>query len=250
MPRNKRQRARLARALTIVTAIGLLLVFLLRDVVRENLKDVHDSLAQAEAQYRAHIPQSVAAQWSQEHTLYEIQRQIFADAEMHKDRSTYRAPNQSPWDQLATVATHVMGQAEVELDSVSDLIDALPPGATDLRKMRNNLTKGECRECQGVIDFFLRYGMTDLRKIRDESRSKLDLVDTEQTSDQLFVGNVQQTQLNVLGILALASARRELQVMERRIRICSYTIYALGCLVLALGIYAAVVGLKVESADT
>jgi hypothetical protein len=56
--------------------------------------------------------------------------------------------------------------------------------------------------------------------------------------------------MHSLGIIALASARHELQGMERRIRICSCAIYILGLLVLTLGIYAAVIGLKLESEGT
>ena len=56
----------------------------------------------------------------------------------------------------------------------------------------------------------------------------------------------ERLEVSYLGVLAVRAAKHELEVIKRRIRICSCTIYSLGFLVLASGIYAAVIGLKLE----
>jgi hypothetical protein len=76
MPRTKKQKATLARVLTIASAVALFLIFIVRDIVRENLKDLHDSLARAEAQFRSYAGQSEIARRSQEQNIKTILDQL------------------------------------------------------------------------------------------------------------------------------------------------------------------------------
>jgi hypothetical protein len=234
MPRSKKQKARLARSFTIISATALLLIFIVRDVFRENLKDVHDSVAQAETLYRIHYGQNDINLRSEGETFNTLQNYQY----LQQFKNPPPAPDIA---ELRNRAGESLNEAQDELYLVSELIDALPSSAT---------TAGPTQP--------------DIRKLRDEHRVRIerekgswaafqpdDGTDSEVRQRMAF--HVYETvygehqELIWLGVLSVRAAKHALQVMERRIRICSYVIYILGSVVLLLGVCAAVINLKLES---
>lgn len=242
MRRDKKKR--LARTFTIAIAVLLLLIFIVRDVFRENLKDVHDSVLQAKALYE------ILYEQRQNDSAMRSEAQSFVDLH-NKFRNLQNPPNQpGPWkpalaSDIADLSSHALvtlNKAQDELYFVSELIDALPSSAADL---------------------------ADLRKLRDESRVHLEQdatsvttvlspiiqgppgllepeVDSRRAWEEYETISTDHGRVLHLGVRSVQAANHALKIMERRIRICSDAIYVLGLVVLALGIYAAVAGLKPE----
>ena len=130
MRRDKKKR--LARVFAVITAVSLLSLFIVRDVVRENLKDVHDSLAQAEALYRIYYGQKQSAERSQAQAFENLHKKFMA----LKPPDPLPNPNPSnptgPWKPaLASDIADLSNQADMTLVAttynlylVSELIDA------------------------------------------------------------------------------------------------------------------------------
>lgn len=60
MPRRtKKQKAKIAKRLAIASILILALTFVVREVLKEKLKEIHDSAANAEAQFRTESGQTV-----------------------------------------------------------------------------------------------------------------------------------------------------------------------------------------------
>jgi hypothetical protein len=58
---SKKRKERIARILGIISAVLALLTFFVREVVKDDLKDVHDSISSAETEYRSKESQSLTS---------------------------------------------------------------------------------------------------------------------------------------------------------------------------------------------
>src|SRR5258708_39568843 len=132
--RTKKQKAKIAKGLAVATVLILALTFVVREIVRENLQELHDSLARAESQFRIEGGQSaISAQIllaQQQLETLKLQDEAAQNGngkiDPHRDFSALIAQD--------TVAVQqVLGQLNVDFDNVSRLIDAMPSGAKDLR---------------------------------------------------------------------------------------------------------------------
>jgi hypothetical protein len=56
--KTKKQKAKIAKLLAIISAILLFLTFVIKEVLKDSLKDLHDSVSQAESQFRIESGQS------------------------------------------------------------------------------------------------------------------------------------------------------------------------------------------------
>lgn len=255
---HRHKKKRLARAFTVITAVLLLLLFIVRDIVRENLKDLHDSLARAEMQFQNHVEQAEIfrelLQGQQEDLAKTVA--VAPQANSADAKAVYDRWKTDYWLREIDLEQKGLDLAEDDFYSASDLLDALPSGTTDLRKIRGlnpGYTEG--------IDGYIREGETDLRTMLEKSRAELDkgekAFSTLSAQNQLRgqapkVGVVdgivfeQRYRILNVGWFALDLAKHVQQTRERLIRICSWIIYVLGGLVLVLGIYATSIGLKPE----
>ena len=145
---TKKQKAKRARVPTIASASALFLIFILRDVVRENLKDLHASAAQAEAPYEILYGQNDAVERSEGETFARLQdMQNRHKLDMQNKLRNPQNPPLTPETYVETLketanleqkANETGVAAEDELWRVSQLIDALPSGTkADLRKLRD-----------------------------------------------------------------------------------------------------------------
>jgi hypothetical protein len=252
MRRDKKKK--LARNFTMVTAVLLLVLFIVRDVLRENWKDAHDSVVQAKALYEIRFEQRYndSAARSEGQSFENLQRKFSALQNPHVP------PNQpGPWKpalasdiaDLSNQAPLTLVKAEDELDFVSELIDALPSSAKDFRNIDLPLVSKDLQSVRMLRDEYrvrLEQDATSLPTVISpiiagpappgllepevDSRRAWELFETIYTHH----GDV-----TYLGVLSVRAANHALELKERQIRICSYVIYALSIGVLVQGIYAA-----------
>ena len=192
MALTKKQKAELAHALSISSAVALFLIFIVRDVIRENLKDKHDSLAQAAALYEIHDGQNRIA--------------------MRRIQSKNLDPNLDITE-LRGWASEALYEAERELDHVSELIDALPSSATGIRKGRDEDREG------------LKQEKASWSALPDKDGSDAEVRQRMAVYENAFV---RYAGVLLLGRFSVREAKEALQVEEHLIRVCSYIIYALG----------------------
>ena len=109
----------------------LLLLFIVRDILRENLKDLRNSLAQAEMQFRSHFEQAdIFRELHQED-----QNKPGPEFHFHTNpsspseiESVQQARSSYGWRREIEQADKRIKLAEEDFDSVSELLDALPSG--------------------------------------------------------------------------------------------------------------------------
>jgi hypothetical protein len=245
---RRAKKKRLARMFAVITAVSLLSLFIVRNVVRENLKHVHDSLAQAKAHYEILYEQrqNDSAVQSGGQTFNNLQKKF-------KFQNPPDRPGQVqvPWKpalasdiaDLHAQAFLTLNKTQDELYFVSELIDALPSSAADLRKFRDESRvhleqDGKSVSAIGPIMVNAPPGLLEPEVTLPAHPGPLDSRKAWEVYETIVTEHGKVLQLAALSITA---ARRTMEVMEHRIRICSYIIYFLGVVVAALGIYVAIV---------
>lgn len=224
---TKKQKAKIATRLTIAGLIIVALVFGVREVLREKLKDIHDSAAKAEAQYRVESGQNlISLQILIQEEQAELQRiqDLKAAGKTTEDFSALIA-------QDTTRAQLAQSAVNSDFDSVSRLIDALPS--------------------------------SDLRAIRDKMRVSLDTINGQVTEtlkpspnhDLFRWMNVKLAMIKpllqgipiaLLSDQALNVAHRVEEATERGVHLCNVLIGFLALVTFTLGMYGATTGISSE----
>jgi hypothetical protein len=234
MRRTKKQKAKIARAFAIASAVILLFTFAVKEILKEHLKELHDSLASAESQFRIESGQlTISAQMllaQQQAELSKIQEEkANGRLDPNRDYSALIA-------QDIITAQQAVAQLNSEFDSVSRLIDAMPPGAKDLRALRDQ-TRMSVDKVSGDVNETLKPSPD--HDVYRFARIKMAMV----------MALVEELPVVVLGDTALSAARRIEEASEYLIRVCTRIIYVLGFLSLALGLYAAISGINSSASE-
>jgi hypothetical protein len=230
--RTKKQRATIAKRIAVIGAIGLILTFTVKEIVKENLKDLHDSLAQAENRFRTENGQSMLSIQN-----LNIQEQL---ENLGLQADTMSGKTDSDYGVLiaqdTSIANQALAQLNSDFDSVSRLIDALPSWAKGLQQSREQIrdsvtrTNGQVRQ------------MLEPKPERNAAR----LVQVKLAAVIALVGNLPVT---VLGDAALTAARELQEISEKLIRVCSLLFYIFSLMLLGLGLYAAMNGFRSDTSE-
>jgi len=134
-PPTKRQKVKISKRLAIATIAIAALTYVFREIVREDIKELHDSLASAEAQFRNQGAQSAVS------TEFLQIREEIENLELQKATGQ----NKSKRDYSTLIAQNILAtrQAQANLnadfDSLSHLIDKFPARIRDAREFRDKL---------------------------------------------------------------------------------------------------------------
>ncbi len=218
----------------IASGVILILTFIVKEILKENLKGLHDSVAQAESQFRTESGQlTVAGQ------ILLVQQQ--AETFKFQEEALKKTPDPNR-DYSALIAQDIVSaqqavsQLNSEFDTVSRLIDALPPEERELRQIRDTLrtsVERVVRDTQGALT----------------PRPDHNVGRFVQVKMAMVMAFLEELPVVMLGDSALTTAQRVEGESERWIRVCSRAIYVLGLLGLSLGLYAAIAGIKTDSSD-
>jgi len=215
-----------------MSAALLLLTYVVKEVLRENLKELQSSLASAEAQFRTELDQSTISL-----QIFRVQQQMESlrleketgPKDLHRDFSALIAQDTSR-------ARQAEAHLDSSLDSVSRLIDKLPSGARDLRKRRDEVRQ-EVKKTHEQVGELLK------------PKPEQDVIRLVGVKIAIVLALVQELPVAVLGDAALTAAQRLQEAAERLVRVCTWATYILFVVGLGLGLYATLGGHKVEAAD-
>lgn len=229
---NRKRKAKIAKRLAVASAVILLLTFVVKETLKENLKELHDSLVSAEGQFRNEQGQSTISL----QILY-TQGQIDnlnLEAKGGRNHPSHDYSAQIKQDVLR--AQQARAQLDADFDSVSRLIDKLPATARHLRQGRDEMRIQVVEKAdQDVKDVLKPNPDHDARRLIQLKLARV-------------VALAAELPVVVLGDAALTAAQRFEELAETLIRICSWAFYVLGFCGLALGLYAAVTGIRTEDA--
>jgi len=230
--RTRKQKAKIVKGLAVASALILLLIFVVKEILKENLKEVHDSLASAETQFRNENSQSAISL-----QILTTQQQI---ENLGMQSKTGHKNTRLDYSDQITQATLVAQQAQTHLnasfDSVSRLIDRLPSGERELRRLCEQ-TREQVKQADQQVN--------DMLKPRPDH----DVGRFVQVELAVVMALGQELAVIILGDMALTEAQQVLEAAETLIRLCTLALAVLGCLLLVLGLYAAVAGIKTENAE-
>jgi hypothetical protein len=221
----RRKKARTARRLAIAVAVILFGTFVVKEILKEELRDIRDSIVSAQNKFQNQFDQSTLSL----HIL--IAQQQLEAAEVKTARSEPHPDYTLSIQQAIADARQAQSQLNVDFDDVSRLIDAIPFRAGELRQLRDQLR-------------------TSVQKANETVNTMLD--DKPKDDTERFVGAKvamvtalgQELPIVVLGDLAQKTAQLVQGTIERYIKVCNWTIYVLGLSGLGLGLYAAIAGIK------
>ena len=228
--RTKKEKAKLAKRLAVASVLLIISSYIVKEILKENLKELHDSLASAESQFRAELDQSIISL-----QVLAVQQQI----ESLKLETGSKDPHRD-FSALITQDIPQARQAKAHLDAsfdgVSRLIDKFPSGASDLRKMREQVRQEVEKIDQQVEDMLKPRPEHDLGRF----------IEVKLATVSALVGEIS---VAVLGDATLTGAKRVQEATEKLIRVCTWTIYVLFFLGSALALYAAITGIKTGAAE-
>ncbi len=231
-PRTRKQKAKLTKPLAVASALLLLLIFFVKEILRDNLKDLHDSIASAESQFRTEEGQSMIS-------LQILVAQEQAELDRLKSSPDRNGPHRD-FSSLIVEDTAQAKQAEADLnanfDSVSRLIDKLPSGASDLRQVRDQARQNIDTTDQRITNALKPEADDDSYRF---VKAKMALMFA--LTDEIGV--------TMLGDAALTRAQRAEAALETLIRVCSRILYVLTLTLLGLGVYASLTGRKKDQTE-
>jgi uncharacterized protein YlxP (DUF503 family) len=222
--RTRKHKQRVTKGLAIASSVILLLIFGIKEVLKDNLKDLRDSIGSAESLFRVEEGQST------------LSLQIFVareQAELDRLKSDPHRDFSSMIAQASTEARQAKGDLDVNFDSVSRLIDKLPSGARDLRQLRDTVRQAVEKTDHQVDTALARKSANDNWRFAEIKMAMLFAL-------------VQEISVTLLGDAALTAAQKVESALETLVRICSRAIYILMFTLLCLGIYAAITGRKTD----
>lgn len=228
------RKRRLRRMMIIGGAVLVLATFLFKEVLRDWLKGLSDSIAAA---------QSVESQ-GQAQTMLLVQQEklSFAQSQLAAALATpQKAPAISKINLQSEVATlqQLCTEAAKDVDDISALLDKLPRRGEDARYLHGK--RDEIRQ--------------DLEKLQNETQKNVttSLVPTSSWQNHVSV---------LLGIVAVAvfelkvtswevevasAAQRTKETADRLYRLCTWLFYSCYALGVGLGLWGALLGIEVTA---
>jgi len=213
------------------------LTYGVKEILRANLQELHDSLARAESQFRIEGGQSaisvqILRAQQQVETLKLQDEAAQGKIDPHRDFSALIA-------QDTGAAQQTLGQLNGNFDSASRLIDAMPSAAKDLRTLTlREQTRASVDKVNEQVKELLKPS-PEHDVVYRFARVKM----------ALMIALVEEVAVLVLGDAAVTAARRIQDATEYWIRACSGAIYVLLFLGGALTLYAAITGKKTDTAE-
>lgn len=229
---TKKRKPRLAKFLAIASAVILLLMFIIKEILKDQLKEVHDSVTVAESQFRLESGQSVI-----QLQLLTAQQEL-EDAKLLADKESGKktADYSSLIAKDTATARQALAHMNTDFESVSRLIDAFGSRAKDLRKLRDN-TKVAVEETNKNVEGILK--PNPQHNVGRFVEVKIAMV----------MALMQEIPTAVLADTTLTAAHRLEEASEYLIEVCTRAIWCLGIFVLLLGLYAAATGRKSDSGE-
>jgi hypothetical protein len=220
MPRRtKKQKTKIAKRLAMASLIIGALTLAVREGLKERLKDIHDSAAKAEAQYRTESGQTVIS-------LQLLIGQEQAELQRIQDR---KAAGKQSNDfsmliaQDITRAQQALSAVDVDFDSASRLIDALP--SRDLRKLRDDVRASMDK---------MNAQVTETLKPSPEH----DLIRFINVKLAMVSALLQGIPIALLSDQALTVAHRVEEATEKGVQFCNWLLGSFALIILVLGMYA------------
>jgi uncharacterized phage infection (PIP) family protein YhgE len=181
--RTKEEKAKIAKRVAVASVLLIISSYVVREILKENLKELHDSLASAESQFRSELDQStISLQIMNVQQQIENSRLQTGGKDLHRDFCSLIT-------QDIPQARQARGHLDASLDGVSRLIDKFPSGVSDLRKLLDQMRQ-------------------EVEKIDQRVE---DMLKPRPNSDSLPFSNRTQPRRN------LGQARRELQAEGARL---------------------------------
>ena len=221
---DKRRKAKVAKGLAITSAILLALTFVIKEIFKEQLKDLRDSIASAQSQFQNQSDQS-----SLHIQILTAQQQIEA-ANM---RLVHGDPHHdyTPEIQLATAeARQVQAQLHADFDVVSHFIDSIPLGG-QLRQLRDQLSPS-IQQADNSVNAALA------------SKSTLGIDRWVMAKTATVMALVGELPVVVLGGVAKSVAERVQARIEKLITLCNWALWVFGLSGAGLAVYSAAKGVK------
>jgi hypothetical protein len=232
--RTSKQKGKVAKRLAIATAVIALLIFVVKEILKENLKELHDSLASAESQFRNENGQTAI---SMQILLAEQQNQI---QNLQLQAQARRNDAQFDYSTLIRQDTitvqQIQANADADFDSASRLIDKMPSGAQDLRQLRDQTRTLLEKTDQQVKDILKPTPAHDVWRLIGVKLA-------------IALAAMRGLPVAVLGDRALTRAQQVQEATEKLIRLCSRIAYLLVFLGAALGLYAILTGSKTQAVE-
>jgi hypothetical protein len=235
MPRQtteQKRKAKIAKRVAIVAGVLALLTFVMKEILRENLKELHDSVAHAEAQFRTEEGQSTI-----QIQIQLIQQQIeLARAQADPQRGN---PNRDFGPLIAQALPQsqmAIAQVNNDFDSASRLVDALPFGKKQWRAARDQVRAALEKTRPEIEDMIKPSTDHDLKRFVGVKMA-------------MVLALLAEIPITVLADRALTAAHETQEALDKLIRFCSWAVYCLGLLTLSLGLYAAISGIKAGSGE-
>jgi hypothetical protein len=221
----RRKKAKVAKGLAITSAVLLLLTFVVKEILKEQLKDFRDSIVSAQNQFRNQLDQSTVST-----QILTEQQQLEAIQAQERTRNDPNHDYTLLIQQATAEARQAQAQLNADFDGVSHLIDAIPE-AQQLRELRSKV-EASVQKANQQVDSML------------QPKPKHDLWRYVEVKMAMVMALVQELPVVVLGDAAQNAARRVQEAVEKLIKICNRAIYLLGFLSLGLGLYAAITGIQ------
>jgi hypothetical protein len=131
--KTPKRNAKVAKRLAIASALILIVMFIVKEILKENLKELRDSIASAEAQFCNETSQTTISL-----QILTTQQQIEnLNPELRAGSNDPNHDYSALIAQDTIAAMQVQSQMNSDFDSVSRLIDKMPSGYRDLRRLRD-----------------------------------------------------------------------------------------------------------------
>jgi hypothetical protein len=226
---DKRNKAKVATRLAIASAVLLALTFVIKEIFKEQLRDIRDSLTTARTEFQSQSDQSslhiqiLAAQQQ-----IELANMNLARGDPHHDYT--------PETQQATAeARQAQAQLHADFDAVSRLIDSVPFGG-QLRQLRD-----QARQTIDQTDNSVNATLTG-SSTSTEGPGRWVMAKTA-----TVMALIAELPVIILGGAAKDAAERVQQWIEKLIRICNWALWVFGLSGAGLGIYSAAKGIQFTS---
>jgi hypothetical protein len=217
---------RTSRKLAIIMACLLGLSYFFKEVAKDKLKDLQDSLQSADALFRTESGQSVISLQmitnQQQIELLELRREV-AKIDLDRDCSDVIP-------QALAEAAQVRSHVDMDFDSASRLIDKLP-NAGGLLQLRETIRLDIQKMHQTTEGMFKPSDKHDGRRYVE---IKLGMI----------LELLQGLPVAILGDAALTNARKVQDAVQELYVFCSRAIYVLFAIEFCLGLYMTIVGFK------
>jgi uncharacterized phage infection (PIP) family protein YhgE len=215
----------LRKRLAIASAVIAIPSFVVKEMVKDKLNEMDDSLGAAQSKYESEADHSgLSVQVATTQQQVELMRIEAVRNDPNKNYSSLTVQNKAE-TRLARA------NLNSDFDDVSRLIDSLPIPSSQLQQMRDQLRDG-IQKTNSQID----------ETLKAQQKSVSDYVPLLQAKTGQLMAQVQQIVLVLLADSVLKVAQHEKDLVEKAMRVCDWAFCILGLSALVLALSAALAG--------